>query len=323
MIEVIKQFFIEDDYNYLLQNLTRLDENKYRLKISVAFFAKNEHYNTRGFLSKEEICNILNKWEGWTAYLLYCYKKVWVINWYSLCQEKTEEQMDFYNKMKWTKYMDLSINKTCFDYEIDVDIQKLRFFWEAVFNSWNYWIPTRCLNDIISMIGSLNIKYDELLGFLKITKDSIHYYTNTSLIVFSLWTNNLYLEKLFNFIEIIASEHPETSKKVETLRKLIDESGKTWPWIYISKWNLVINWKKMNLRWDQRKICEMIFREPWKHISKTDLMSDVYKSDEKDMQLDEQIKKINSNKIYPASELWWIRQESWYVFYDKNYERKK
>lgn len=323
MIEQIKQFFVEDDYKYILENISRIEDQKYKLKISVSFYVKNAHYNTRGFLSNVEICKLINKQKGGTWYLLYCYEKIWVIKEFDLCKEKTKEQEEFYKKMKWSEHWDYTIRTDCFDYEIDVDFEKLKFFWKAVFENWDYWIPTKCLNDLIWIINSLGIKYDELLDFLKITEDNSHHYKNSSLIIYSIWEDHLYLEKLFNFIEIVAWEHPEISKKIIILRKLISESGKIWPGIYILNWNLGINWQNVALRWDQRKICEMIFRDPWKHISKTELMIHVYNDDAKDYNLDEQIKKINTSKIYPITKSWWIRQESWYIFYDKNHIRMR
>jgi hypothetical protein len=323
MIERIKQFFVEDDYNYILKNLSKTCKDKYRLKISVDFYIKNKHYNTRGFLSKEETCKLLNMWVGWTWYLLYCYEKLWVINWFNLCEKKNKEQEDFYNELKWSEYWDFWIQKDCFDYEIDLEIEKFKFFWRAVFENADYWIPTRCINDLIWIIEALGIKYDELLDFLKITADNPHHYKSNYLIIFSICDDMRYLEKLFNFIDIVGSENSTISKKIEILRKLIDESWKKRPWIYISDWVLTIQWETSALSWDQRKICEEIFREPWKPITKTRLMEIVYKSDEKDHQLDEQIKKINQNKIYNISKVWGIRQESWNVFYDKNFSRKK
>lgn len=321
MIEQIKQFFVEDDYKYILENLSKTHKDKYRLRISVDFYIKNNHYNTRGFLSNEEICKLINKWVGWTWFLLYCYEKLWVINWFNLCEEKTKEQEEFYNKLKWSEHWDIWIKKDCFDYEIDLEIEKFKFFWRAVFENADYWIPTRCINDLIWIIEVLGIKYDELLDFLKITKDSPYYYKNIRLTIFSIWNNDLYLEKLFRFIEIVASEQALITQRINTLRKLINESGKKWPWIYITNWNLTIHWKTTTVEWDQRKICEDIFKEPWKRIAKTQLMINVYGNDENDKKLEDQIKKINKNKIYPISDSWGIRNESWEVFYDKDHIR--
>jgi len=76
MIDVIKRFFDVYDYKYLLDNISPIDENKYRLRVSVSFYVNKAHYNTRGFLSNEEICKLINSDKSGVGYLLYCYEKI-------------------------------------------------------------------------------------------------------------------------------------------------------------------------------------------------------------------------------------------------------
>jgi len=222
MILDLQEFFKYDDYIYLKNHLTKIKTNIYRLSVDESFFIKHDNSIIgRTWFTDDEKLKLINERNWGISWLLYSYQKLGIIQQYKLCSNKTEEQEKLFERHKGVEHWGFTIRHTFFDYELTFNMRKLIFCWDAIFENKKYTIASRYLNQLIDIINSAKITWNELIDYLNIKPTHKHYYKNLSLIVYSISEDENLVNKLFEFLIQNHQEWSETYKKIRLLQKNI------------------------------------------------------------------------------------------------------